>query len=58
MCVLGVEGSEKKYAAHPPQVNFWNSPYAKCTLGDGESGLWNRQHEVIVELPQSLIPGL
>ena len=24
MCVLGVEGSEKKCA--PPQDNFWNSP--------------------------------
>ena len=29
MCVLGVEGSEKKWGppTHPPEENFWNSPY-------------------------------
>ena len=30
MCVLGVEGSEKKNAAHPPEDDFWNSP--NCIL--------------------------
>ena len=28
------------------------SSYTKCTLHDGESDLWDRQREVIVELPQ------
>ena len=31
MCVLGVEGSEKKCA---PQDNFWNSPNASHYFAD------------------------
>ena len=32
MCVLGVEGSEKKCT--PPKDNFWNSPYINdCVVG-------------------------
>ena len=34
MCVLGVEGSEKKKSAPPPEDNFWNSPYSKNETGE------------------------
>ena len=56
----GHEWSQGRHLAtgQGQHVPVHRSSYTKCTPHDGESSLWDQQREVVVELPQSRIPGL